>query len=58
MQAKRIERGILQKQLAHKVGHTRQTITNWENGRSLPKWADMFRWCEALNVEILLYDRN
>ena len=39
----RIHAGMKQEELAHSLGVSRQTISNWENGRSLPDIASMVK---------------
>lgn len=39
----RTKAGLKQEELAHQLGVSRQTISNWENGRSLPDIASMVK---------------
>lgn len=48
--AKRIERCITTMELAEKVGVARQTITNWESGRSYPSLFNQRLLADALGI--------
>lgn len=39
----RVKAGMKQEELAHQLGVSRQTVSNWENGRSLPDIASMVK---------------
>jgi transcriptional regulator with XRE-family HTH domain len=51
----RIEIGLTQEQLAHKMGReNRTTIANWETGRNFPNLASLRQWAAALGHELTL----
>lgn len=41
---------LTQKQLADKLGVTKQTVSNWENDNILPSIETLIRICEFFNV--------
>lgn len=47
----RMKAGLTQEQLAEKVGYTKQTISNWENGKSRPSLEDWIMVKEILGIE-------
>lgn len=49
---KRITSGKSQSDVACKVGVSRQAVTGWEDGNSLPSVENLFKWAAALDVEI------
>ncbi len=48
----RLERGYTQKQLAEEIQKTVLTVSNWENGRSLPSISQLEMIAQALDVSI------
>ena len=42
--------GLSQEALAEKLGVTRQTVSNWENGRATPDAHKLAKLCEVLGV--------
>lgn len=46
----RIEKGLTQEELADKVGYTKQTISNWENGKSTPGYEDKLILSKELEI--------
>ena len=55
----RRQKGMTQAELAEKMAVTRQTISNWESGKSQPDIESLKALAEALSVPIerLIYDR-
>ena len=53
----RVEKGLSQEQLAAMLGVTRQTVSNWERGASLPDIDSIVRIAAALDtgIEDVLY---
>lgn len=49
----RLESGITQEELAEKLFVTRQTISNWENGKSQPDIETLTTLAEVLSVDNL-----
>lgn len=43
--------GLTQEQLAQTLGVSRQTVSSWENGRSLPDEANLLRLARALHTD-------
>lgn len=58
IRTQRIAQGMTQEELATKVFTTRQTISNYENGKSQPDYEMIGKIAAALgvNAEMLLYD--
>jgi len=58
IRAHRLARGMTQEELAAKIFSTRQTVSNYETGKSRPDYETIGRLAEALGVsaEELLYD--
>ncbi len=48
----RTERGMSQDELAGKVMVTRQAVSRWENGKSLPDASIMLELCKLLNINV------
>lgn len=46
----RISYNLTQKQLADKLGVTKQTVSNWENDNILPSIETLMRICQFFNV--------
>ncbi len=46
----RNEKGLTQEQLADKVGYTKQTISNWEHGKSMPRYEDKLIISKELGI--------
>lgn len=51
LKAARVNSGYTQKQVANKIGVSRNTIVNWENGRSIPG-------VDKVNILLKLYHMN
>jgi len=60
IRAKRIEKGMTQEDLASKIFTTRQTISNYETGKSKPDYETIGKIAEALGVkaEEIFYDMS
>ena len=56
----RIDSGLSQQQMAEKLFVTRQTLSNWENGKSMPDVSKLMQICETagINLNTLLYREN
>jgi len=52
MESLRIAAGLTQQQLASKVGVSRRSLYEWENGLSLPRADRVVELARALNVSI------
>lgn len=48
----RTELNLSQEALAEKVYVTRQTISNWENGKSIPDVSIMLELCDELEISV------
>lgn len=48
----RSEKGLTQAQLAEEIHVTRQTISNWENGRSIPDYVMLGRLAKVLPLDV------
>ena len=44
-------RGLSQTELAESIGKTQITVSNWETGKSDPRYRDMLKLREALALE-------
>lgn len=49
---KRIERGLLQEEVAKKMGISQRTISSWETGRTVPKLDDYDRLAKVFGCSI------
>lgn len=49
---KRILDGKSQSDIGAKIGVSRQAVTSWEDGVSLPSTDNLFKWAYSLNVSI------
>ena len=60
IRAKRMEKGMTQEDLASKIFTTRQTISNYETGKSKPDYETIGKIAEALGVkaEEIFYDMS
>lgn len=56
----RLKKRLTQEELARKVGYTKATISNWENGVSVPRMKDAFILAEILeeDVDFLFYTQK
>ncbi len=56
----RIDRKLSQKQLAEKLGVSRQAVNGWENDKGLPYWTNLGQLADLFGVSIkfLLYGEN
>lgn len=56
----RKEMGLTQEQLAVLLNCKKGTVSNWENGYSIPRLPDAFRLSQILkkNIEYLFFDVN
>ena len=52
LKSARKEAGLTQEQAAEELGVTRQTISNWENGRTWPDIASVVRMSERYSVSL------
>lgn len=52
IQAARLEKRLTQEQVAELLGVSRQTISNWENGRSYPDIISVIKMSECYNVSL------
>jgi transcriptional regulator with XRE-family HTH domain len=57
LRQKRIERGLLQKQLAWRAGYSLQVLGDWESGKRVPSWRALHDWAQALNCELVVRER-
>lgn len=56
----RVEKNMTQSQVGKEMGVTKDTISNWERGRTAPTGQQLLRLCELYNVspaDIFLPDR-
>jgi transcriptional regulator with XRE-family HTH domain len=51
-------KGISQAALARKLGYVREALEKWERGVRVPSWRSLMDWCDALEVELVVYERN
>lgn len=56
----RKNKGLTQEELAKKLGYSKASVSNWENGYSNPSLSDAFRVSEILDVDIniLFFDQK
>ena len=56
----RKQNNLTQQQLADRLGVTHQTVSNWENGRSMPNLDTLSDISKKLNIDInyLLYGKK
>ncbi len=56
----RLGRKLSQKQLAEKLGVSRQAVNGWENDKGLPYWTNLGQLADLFGVSIkyLLYGDN
>lgn len=50
----RIVQGLTQKELADKLGTSRDTVSKWENMRYRPDMTTWLRWSDVLEWELIL----
>jgi len=50
----RKEKGLTQEELADKLGYSKASVSNWENGYSNPSLSDAFKVSEILKKDINL----
>ena len=50
LRALRTNAGLLQKEVAKRLGKSEKTISNWENGISFPRTEDINAICELYGV--------
>ena len=50
MRAARTNAGLSQAEVAEKIGVSRVTITNWENGKFVPRADQFYKFCEVCNI--------
>ncbi|MCP3764814.1 helix-turn-helix transcriptional regulator [Domibacillus sp. A3M-37] len=48
----RKEKGLTQEELAEKLGYSKATVSNWENGYSTPQLTDAFKVASILGKDI------
>lgn len=48
----RLERNLTQAQASQKIGVTKETISNWEKGRTAPTAPQLIKLCELYGVQI------
>ena len=48
----RKNKGLTQEELAEKLGYSKATVSNWENGYSKPSLTDAFKLSEILKEDI------
>ena len=48
----RKEKGLMQKELADKIGVTDRAISKWENGRGMPDSSIMLALCDELGITV------
>ena len=46
----RVEKNMTQSQVGKEMGVTKDTISNWERGRTAPTGQQLLRLCELYNV--------
>lgn len=49
---------VTHRELAQKAGYTEVTISRWLNRKREPRFADVIKLLEALNLEVLIYHRG
>lgn len=52
LKVKRIEKMLSQSDLANKIGVTSQSVSDYERGRTLPKYENMKKIAEALDCRV------
>lgn len=52
LQKLRKEKGMSQEALAYELGVSRQAVSKWENGRSMPDYALIQPLCESLDISV------
>ncbi|MBV7392548.1 helix-turn-helix domain-containing protein [Enterococcus sp. ALS3] len=52
LKLKRTSHGVSQEYLASKIGVSRQTISNWENNRTLPNVDNLLDMAKVYNISI------
>ena len=52
IKAARIKKGMTQQEVADSVYVTRQTISKWELGKSVPDEASLFLLCQCLEIDL------
>lgn len=52
LKAWRVQRGYSQTEISKLTGVSRQTISNWETGKMLPKLQNLKRICEILKIDL------
>ena len=50
--AARVNAGLRQEDICREMHVTRQTIVNWENGKILPKPAQLEMFCRICNISV------
>ena len=53
IKAAQIEKKLIQEQVAEALGVSRQTILNWENGKSYPDIISVIKMSECYDVSLL-----
>ena len=50
--------GLTQQHLADRLGVDRRTVQRWEDGSCDPSSQDLFRWADAVGIDIFSADRT
>ena len=56
LRAARVNADMTQDDAAHALGMSKQTIVNWETGRTEPRFADVCRMAELYKIPIEMLD--
>lgn len=54
----RIDMGLSQSDVAQMMGCSLAAIGFWEAGRIMPKMVNIMRWCDALEAELMIGDKD
>lgn len=57
LRERRIELGLLQKEVATTLGYRQSLISEWERGHQCPRYRSLLAWCAALGCELTVQDR-
>ena len=52
LKAARVNAKLLQSEVAEKLGVSKESVANWENGKAAPKATALVRLCELYKIPI------
>ena len=52
LRAARVNAGLTQEQVAHRLGRNIMTVSSWESGKTNPKWSDLKKLSKLYQSEI------